>query len=81
MIFFRGKKNPSEEGKSRKKKKSNKTEEYEYVSDDDRLYGDAPDPESREYFYDEIDEFHAKRDKVYGLRIICSSNVHALLGI
>ena len=40
---------------------------FEYVSDDDeRLYGDkeAPDPESRDYFYDDIDEFHAKREKV-----------------
>ena len=62
MLLFRGKKNPSEEGRTKKKK--SKTEEYEYVSDDEKLYGDTPDPDSREYFYDEIDEFHAKRDKV-----------------
>ncbi|XP_052776254.1 something about silencing protein 10-like [Mya arenaria] len=38
----------------------------EYASDDERLYGrlDKPDPESREYIYDDVDEFHASREKV-----------------
>ena len=38
----------------------------EYASDDETLYGrqNNPDPEDREFFYDEIDEFHADRDKV-----------------
>lgn len=38
----------------------------EYASDEERLYGkqDDPDPESREYFYDDIDEFHANREKI-----------------
>ena len=62
FYFFRGRK-----GSSQEKKKKSSREVYEYVSDDDeRLYGDkaAPDPESRDYFYDDIDEFHAKREKV-----------------
>ena len=52
------------DGKKRKKKGRNV--EYEYVSDEDHLYGDKddPDPQSREYFYDEVDEFHANREKV-----------------
>ena len=71
-MLFRGKKSSSSEDK-RKKRKS-KNEEYEYVSDDERLYGDkdTPDPDSREYFYDEIDEFHAKRDKVSYVPISCN---------
>lgn len=38
----------------------------EYASDDERLYGDMeePDQESREYYYDEVDEFHANKEKV-----------------
>lgn len=38
----------------------------EYASDDETLYGtrNDPDPDSREYFYDDIDEFHAHREKV-----------------
>lgn len=38
-----------------------------YDSDDERAYRNEkiPDPRSEEYFNDEVDEFHANRDKVY----------------
>ncbi|XP_053395468.1 something about silencing protein 10-like isoform X2 [Mercenaria mercenaria] len=38
----------------------------EYASDDDKLYGnyEEPDPESREYIYDDVDEFHTNREKI-----------------
>ena len=38
----------------------------EYASDDEQVYGrlDNPDPESRDFMYDDIDEFHASREKV-----------------
>jgi len=54
---------------NRGKKKGGKkvdTSVPEYASDDERLYGrlEDPDPESREYIYDDIDEFHASREKV-----------------
>jgi hypothetical protein len=37
-----------------------------YDSDDERAYAreKVPDPRSEEYFNDEVDEFHANRDKV-----------------
>ena len=48
------------------KKRKNRNEAYEYVSDEERLYADkdTPDPDSREYFYDDVDEFHVQREKV-----------------
>ena len=38
-----------------------------YDSDDERAYKNekVPDPRSSEYFNDEVDEFHAKRDQVF----------------
>lgn len=43
-----------------------KPEESDYDSDDPRAYEKerAPDPSSREYMYDEVDEFHATKEKI-----------------
>ncbi|PIK45124.1 putative something about silencing protein 10 isoform X2 [Apostichopus japonicus] len=40
--------------------------ESDYDSDDPRSYRNVkdPDPSSKEYFYDEVDEFHNDRDKI-----------------
>lgn len=48
-----------------KRKKGLNSDVPQYV-DDKQMYGDMdePDPESREYIYDDIDEFHATREKV-----------------
>ncbi len=41
-----------------------------YDSDDERAYSKEkiPDPTSNEYFHDEIDDFHANKDKVFSQR-------------
>ncbi|XP_071502831.1 something about silencing protein 10-like [Diadema antillarum] len=53
-------------GKRRKGGHQKKAEDYEYDSDDPRAYENekVPDPTSREYFYDDVDEFHANKDKI-----------------
>eukprot|EP00057_Strongylocentrotus_purpuratus_P001168 XP_001195447.2 PREDICTED: something about silencing protein 10 isoform X1 [Strongylocentrotus purpuratus] len=43
-----------------------KAEESDYDSDDPRAYAKekAPDPSARDYIYDEVDEFHANKEKI-----------------
>ncbi|KAL4237032.1 Something about silencing protein 10 [Mactra antiquata] len=64
----RGASNDAEvsEKSTRKGKKKGITKAVpEYVNDDE-IYGnfDEPDPESREYMYDDVDEFHNAREKM-----------------
>ncbi|CAC5399164.1 UTP3 [Mytilus coruscus] len=49
-----------------KKRKGGKEKVAVYNSDDEDTFskGNEPDPTSEEYFMDDIDEFHAKKDKV-----------------
>lgn len=62
LKFRRGKKSAT----SSKKKTRKDSQVPEYVSDEETLYGkhDDPDPEDRQFYYDDIDEFHENRDKV-----------------
>ncbi|KAH3733833.1 something about silencing protein 10-like [Dreissena polymorpha] len=57
---------PKRPNKKKGQKKTSVETVPEYASDDERLYGnmDEPDPEAREYMYDDVDEFHASREKV-----------------
>ncbi|XP_006815322.1 something about silencing protein 10-like isoform X2 [Saccoglossus kowalevskii] len=43
-----------------------KPKKQEYDSDDERAYENIedPDPQSREFMYDEVDEFHADKEKI-----------------
>ncbi|XP_041480309.1 something about silencing protein 10-like [Lytechinus variegatus] len=53
-------------GRRRKGGHRKKAEESDYDSDDPRAYAKEkePDPSSRDYIYDEVDEFHANKEKI-----------------
>ncbi|XP_060605929.1 something about silencing protein 10-like isoform X2 [Ruditapes philippinarum] len=68
----KGKRNIDVEEKTGPRKKKSKVHKWssdfvpEYASDDEKLYGNSeePDPDSREYIYDDVDEFHANKEKI-----------------